>query len=434
MDQEALTSLVELRRELHLHPEPAWCEYWTTSRLVDEIEAIPGVSVAYGPDVLDAAERMGVPDASELDRWHELARDLGARADVLEATAGGHTGVVATLARGTGPSVGLRVDIDGLRIEESGADDHRPAASGFRSTTGETMHACGHDAHAAIGVGVLRAVANSSFEGTLTVLFQPAEEVVGGGRAMARGGHLDDVEYLLAIHVGLGHPTGEVVAGVDEFLAVNQFRATFRGASAHAGGQPETGRNAVQAMATAVQNLYAIPRHSAGGTRVNAGRVRGGTAANIIPEHASIEGEVRGASTALMAYMRERAHDTLRAAGEMHDCEVTVETVAEAPGAESDPTLRRVVLDVARDHPAVDSPVERAPLGGSEDATYLMQSVQAAGGLATYVGIGTDHPGGHHTPTFDVDEDSIAIGVEVLTDTVERLAEAHPLEAIEPER
>ncbi len=195
--------------------------------------------------------------------WLRKARDAGAREDVLEAAAGGFTGALAVLEQGEGPTVALRVDIDALPIPESEADDHLPAAEGFRSENEGFMHACGHDAHATIGLGVLDAVIDSDFEGTFKLFFQPSEEQVAGGKAVAEGGHLDDVDYLLALHVGLDHPTGEVVCGIDGFLAVSALRGDFTGETAHAGGHPAQGRDAVQALATAVQNLHAIRRHGA---------------------------------------------------------------------------------------------------------------------------------------------------------------------------
>ena len=429
MDQATRDRLVSLRRDLHRHPEPAWCEFYTTSRIVDELEGIDGVEYFLGEDALSSAHRMVVPPREELDEWRDRAEAAGARADVLDAADGGFTGVVAVLDRGPGPTVGLRVDIDALQRTESNDSTHLPAAEGFRSENEGSMHACGHDAHTTIGIGVLEAVAASDFEGTFKVFFQPAEEQVGGGKAMAESEHLADVEYLLAVHVGLDHPTGEVVAGIDDFLAVSHFEVTFEGEPAHAGKHPEAGRNAVQAMATAIQNLYAIPRHDGGATRVNAGIVEGGSATNIVPESATIDGEVRGQTTELMEYMRERADRVLQAAADMYECEVTIDTVGQAPSAASDQTLLEVVYEMATTHPDVDSPIERDALGGSEDATYLMQAVQENGGLAAYVAVGTDHPGGHHTSTFDVDEDSLPIGVEVLTDAVLAIAERDPLSA-----
>ena len=412
--------LLDLRRDLHRHPEPAWREFYTTARLVDELETRPLDELHVGPDVL-AADRRGVPDDAELDDWARRAVEAGARADVVDRLDGGYTGLVAVLKMGEGPTVGLRVDIDALPITEADGDDHEPAHAGFRSENEGFMHACGHDAHATVGVGVVDAIAGSDFSGTLKVFFQPSEETVSGGEPMAEGGHLDDVDYLLALHVGLDHPTGEVVAGVDGFLAVSHFRADFSGASAHAGGHPERGRNAVQAMATAIQNLYAIPRHDEGATRVNAGLVGGGTASNIVPEEAFIEGEVRGETTELMEYMDDHAGRILRSAAEMHDCEVDVEYEGRAPGGESDDDLAAVVADVAGGVAGVDSVLDSDELGGSEDATYLMRHVQERGGLAAYVGVGTDHPGGHHTPTFDVDEETIRIAIDVFTGAIERL-------------
>jgi len=419
--------LVELRRDLHRRPEPAWREFYTTARIVEELEGMDVDDILVGPEILAPAERLSVPSDAELDAWLDRAADLGVDGGVLDRLAGGFTGAIATLERGDGPTVALRVDIDGLPREEADGGDHAPAAGGFRSLHDGYMHACGHDAHAAIGLGVLRAVAESDFQGTFKLVFQPAEEAIGGGKAVAESGHLDDVDYLLALHVGLGHPTGEVVAGIDEFLAVTQFDARFAGEGAHAGGQPNRGRNAVQAMATAVGNLYGIPRHEDGATRVNAGHVGGGTASNVIPDEAFIEGEVRGETTEIMEYAREHAHRILESAAEMHDCEVSVDHRGQAPSAESDEELLDVVATVSEASGRVDSVVRRDALGGSEDATYLMQRVQEQGGLASYVCVGTDHPGGHHSATFDVDEASLLIGVEVLADAIVSLEE--PAEA-----
>ncbi|SEN19631.1 aminobenzoyl-glutamate utilization protein A [Halorientalis persicus] len=418
--------LVSLRREFHRHPEPAWREFWTTARIVEELDRIGVDDLFVGPDALDADARMGLPADADFDAWRDRARDAGVDPDRLDRLDGGHTGAIAVLdGDRAGPTVALRVDIDGLPREESDDPDHHPAAAGFRSETG-AMHACGHDAHATIGLGVLEALSDRDFAGRLNVLFQPAEEVVGGAAPMAESGHIDDVDYLLALHIGLDHPTGQVVAGIEGFLAVSHFRAEFGGEGSHAGGHPAEGRNAVQAMATAVQNLYAIPRHEDGATRVNAGDVGGGTAANIVPEQAYIEGEVRGETTALMEYMRDRADRVLDQAAAMHDCEVGIDTSGQAPSAENDPELVDVVEAVAGRTEGVESVLRHDDLGGSEDATYLMRHVQDRGGKAAFVCVGTDHPGGHHTATFDVDEDSLPVGVAVLADTITHLGREAP--------
>jgi aminobenzoyl-glutamate utilization protein A len=414
--------LVTVRRELHRHPEPAWREFYTTARIVEECRRIGVDRLVIGPDLLADGERTALPDDTEMEQWLDRARERAVDPNVLDHLDGGNTGVMAVLERGEGPTVALRVDIDALPRTESTDGEHQPTAEGFRAET-PAMHACGHDAHATIGLGVLETIADSDFEGTLKVIFQPAEEVIGGGRAVAESGHLDDVDYLFALHIGLDHPTGEIVAGIEDFLAVRHFRADFTGESAHAGADPQAGSNAVQAMATAVQNLYAIPRHADGPTRINAGDVGGGSATNIIPEDAYIEGEVRGGTDELLAYASDRADQVLEDAASMHDCEVEISTEAAAPSADSDEALVDLVAEVARDDPDVESVVRWAPLGGSEDATYLMQRVQDNGGRAAYVGIGTDHPGGHHTATFDVDETSLSIGVDVLSGAIRGVEE-----------
>ncbi|ELY60431.1 amidohydrolase [Natronococcus amylolyticus DSM 10524] len=419
--------LVSLRRDLHRKPEPAWREFYTTARIVEELESRVDLDELHvGPDAIAAEHRMGVPDEAELGTWYEQAREHGADEAVLESLEGGYTGAVAVLRKGEGPTVGLRVDIDGLPQPESEDPDHLPVAEGFRSEHDDAMHACGHDAHATIGIGVLETIADSDFQGTLKVFFQPAEEVVGGGKSMAKSEHLADVDYLLGLHVGLDHPTGEIVAGIDGFLAVRHLEATFTGEPAHAGGHPEQGRNAVQAMATAVQNCYGIPRHSDGPTRINAGVVEGGSAANVIPEEARIVAEVRGETTELMEYMYEKAERVMRSAAEMHDCEVDLEIGAAAPSATSDQALVDVVADVAGSVDGVETVLERDELGGSEDATFLMQEVQQNGGLACYVGVGTDHPGGHHTSTFDVDEASLGHGIETVAGAIKRIGRDRP--------
>jgi aminobenzoyl-glutamate utilization protein A len=406
--------LVDVRRDLHRRPEPAWLEFYTTARILEEVRAIGVDELSVGREALDSEARLAVPDEPTIEEWADRALEAGADEEDVSAMAGGHTGAVAVVDRGEGPTVALRVDIDGLPRAESDDPEHLPAREGFRSANDGAMHACGHDAHAAIGLGVLRTVAGSDFSGTFKCLFQPAEEQIGGGKAVAESGHLDDVDHLLAVHIGLDHPTGEVVAGVDDFLAVSHFEARFSGEGAHAGGNPNRGDNAVQAMATAVQNLYAIPRHEDGATRVNAGEVGGGTATNIVPEAAFIRGEVRGETTDLMEYTRERAHRVLEAAAGMHGCAVEVERGGEAPSARSDEELVDLVAGVAGGVDGVDTVVRRDTLGGSEDASYLMRRVQERGGTAGYVCIGTDHPGGHHTATFDVDEASLPVGVDVL--------------------
>ncbi|TYL39018.1 amidohydrolase [Natronococcus pandeyae] len=427
MNEPIRDRLVSLRRSLHRHPEPAWREFYTTARLVEEIRAIGVDELAVGPDAYDPADRMAVPEVRRLASWDRWARDRGADPDLLDRMAGGNTGAVAVLERGEGPAIGLRVDIDALFIEESLDEDHAPVSEGFRSEIDGTMHACGHDVHMTWGLAVLEAIKESDFSGRLVVFFQPAEETSGGGCPMAKSEFADDLDYLLAAHVGLDHPTGEVVAGIEKPLAMCHVDATIHGTSAHAGKAPNEGDNAMHAMGTAIENAYGIPRHSDGMTRVNIGYAEAGSASNVIAEEAHMEAEARGETNELMAYMKEKFERTVKSAATMHGCRADVEVVSESPRADSDPELQALVSEAASGVPGIDHVLPAADFGASEDATFLMERVQQDGGLATYVIVGTDHPTSHHTPTFDVDEDSLEHGVDVLVETIRELERRHPV-------
>ena len=418
--------LSDLRRSFHRYPEPAWREFHTTHRLVEEIRDIGVDELAVGVEAYESGDRMAVPAADDIEEWRGRALERGADPDLLEKMEGGNTGVVAVLESGPGPVVGLRVDIDGLFIEESTAGDHAPTVDGFRSEGDGTMHACGHDAHMTWGLATLEAIAESDFDGKLVAFFQPAEEVSGGGHPMAESRFADDLDYLFAVHVGLDHPTGAVVAGIERPLAMCHVDVAFEGTTAHAGKAPQDGDNAMQALGTAIQNAYAIPRHEDGMTRVNLGKAEAGTSSNVIADFAHVEAEVRGETTELMEYMKSRLDRTLEAAAEMHGCDVDIDVRSKSPRADSDPELAEIVADVAGGMDGVDSIRPAADFGASEDATFLMERVQETGGLATYLIVGTDHPTSHHTPTFDVDERSLPIGVDVLTGSILAVAEDGP--------
>jgi aminobenzoyl-glutamate utilization protein A len=209
-------------------------------------------------------------------------------------------------------------------------------------------------------------------------------------------------------------------------LANRLFTATFFGESAHAGAAPEEGRNAMQALGAAIQNVYGIARHSAGATRVNLGRVEGGTASNVVADHVRIEGEARAETTAVQKEMFDRVRTVLEHAAEMHDCEVDIEVTGDAPRADSDEALATLIQDVAQQTEDITSPITLSDFGASEDATYLMDVVESQGGKAAYSIIGTDHPTGHHTSHFDIDEKSLSIGVELMSESISKIASERP--------
>ncbi|WP_458188454.1 amidohydrolase [Haladaptatus sp. NG-WS-4] len=415
-------SLTDLRRDLHAHPEAGWKEFRTTALVAEELDE-RGFTLSLGGDAVAAEERLGVPSDDELRIADERARNEGAPATYLDRM-DGITGLVAekSYGDGTGPVVGVRVDMDALERTEAQDDDHRPAREGFASTHPNEMHACGHDGHTAIGVGVARELdQHGGFDGTVKLFFQPAEEGGRGGLPMSETSHLDDVDQLVAIHLGLGFDTGTVVAAYEHPLSNAKLDVTFEGEPSHAGGAPEEGRNALQAATTAIQNLYAIPRHSDGVTRINVGQVRSPNPQNIVPEHVEMRVEVRGGSTELNEYMLDRARRIVSAAADMHDVEVTTGLYGKTTTFSADEGITAVVADAASEVSGVTNVVERDEMGGSEDASYLIRRVQENGGQATYVGIGASNVDGHHTARFDIEEESLDIGVGVVAETIRRL-------------
>lgn len=413
-EQSQRRHLLTLRRQFHKYPEPSWCEYWTTGTIVEELERLGADEIHVGPEVLDPAARMHLPAEKTQETWRRRAEDRGISRELLDRM-GGSPGCIGVLRRGDGPHVALRVDIDALPIKEATDRSHNPAEKGFRSQNDGYMHACGHDGHITIGLGVFKAIAESDFSGTLTVFFQPAEEVLGGGKATARSSYLNGVDALFGIHLGLNHNTGEVVAGIEKPLSVKELQATMHGESAHAGIAPNEGDNAIQAMATAVQSLYGIPRHGEGLTRVNVGTVDAGDAINIIAENAAMDIEIRGGTNNLAEYMYDEVQRRLQSSAEMHGCDVDIELLSEAPRADSDPSLRQHVQQIAADAVGVNEAIPAVEFGASEDATYLMNAVSENGGESTYLVVGTDYPSGHHTSRFDIDESSLEIGVDILS-------------------
>jgi aminobenzoyl-glutamate utilization protein A len=241
---------------------------------------------------------------------------------------------------------------------------------------------------------------------------------------MVAAGVLDDVDYLVGHHLYSGWETGQVACGLSGYLATEKFDALFTGEPAHAAACPQCGKNALLAAATAVLNLYAIARHRHGVTRINVGRLNAGTGRNVIPAHARLAIETRGSTTALNEYMYASALRILQAAADMHECQLEIYPMGSAQSADSDQELVDRVTEVAQalGRFSIRSP---EPGGGSEDFTYMMQRVQSQGGWTTNIGIGADLGGhGHHTATFDIDENALKGAVILQTCLVLDLARA----------
>ncbi|TMV48731.1 amidohydrolase [Paenibacillus mesophilus] len=412
-----LTGMVTCRRDIHAHPEPGWMEYRTASLVAARLSAL-GYEVATGEQAIRSEARMGVPDAATLRFHEEKALREGVDPFWLERMKGGHTAVVGVL-RGLkpGPVIALRFDMDCVEIGESDAPDHLPCQLGFSSNRSGLMHACGHDGHVAIGLGVAEMIAGrrSELAGEVRLLFQPAEEGCRGAKAMVEVGWLDGADYFLCGHIGLkSRILGEIVASVDGFLSTTKIDAMFRGKEAHAGNSPELGSNALLAACTAALHLHGISRHSEGATRVNVGMLEGGSGRNVIPGEARMKLELRGETEALNEYMARETSRILASAASMYGVSCEWETVGRGISAEGDRSLIPMIEQECAGMDTVVSFVPSIPFGASEDATFMLRKVQEQGGRGVYMLFGSPLAAGHHQSSFDFDERVLGIAAELI--------------------
>lgn len=403
--------MVALRRQIHQYPEPGWCEFVTTARLVKHLMPM-GLEVLTGTKVINPDYVQG-RDPEQVAHFLEKAREHGVT-DIELQSFEGYTGCVAVLKTGRpGPVLAIRFDIDCVEVGEAQDESHRPFREGWASQNEGCMHACGHDAHQTIGLGVCSWLADHREElcGTIKVLFQPAEEGVRGARSMAESGILDDVDYFFANHIGVHLKTGQISALPGTFLASKKIDAIFHGKAAHAGAYAEQGKNALLAAATAALSVTAIPRHGQGATAVNVGTLHAGQGRNVIAPNAKMQLEVRGETEEINNFMYESACERINGAAAMYGCTAEIKLQGEATEFAPNPEAIAIAEEIAAAVVGKDNVVRPSGSLGSEDATILLKRVQAHGGIGTYMLFGTDLTAGHHQKYHDIDESVMAAGV-----------------------
>ncbi|MBP2018526.1 aminobenzoyl-glutamate utilization protein A [Symbiobacterium terraclitae] len=401
-----LPTVVATRRDLHMYPELGHMEFRTASRVARRLRDL-GYAVKVGRDVMDPDALLGLPSAEELEAAYRRAEGEGADPEFLPLMRGGLTGVVGEWRTGRpGPTLAMRFDMDCIPVAESTDPDHAPFTGGFASRHPGEMHACGHDGHTAIGLGVAEIITRIADDlcGTIRLLFQPAEEGCRGANPMAEAGVVDDVDFLLAAHLGCGVPSGHLYTRIDGLLASSKLDVTFTGIPAHAGAAPHMGHNAVLAMAQAVQGLYAISRHGEGTSRINVGVVRGGTGRNVIPADAYMQLEVRGATDQILKYMEDRARKVLEGAAIAQEVELSISVQGRGLSSQNSPELAALIAEEAAYVPGLTVHNAGHVTGGSDDFTVLAARAAQRGAQTLYMVQGTDHKAGHHTPRFDINE------------------------------
>lgn len=396
-----------LRQDLHKHAEAGWKEIRTCSIIADRLVKMGYTDILMGKECFDPDSRMGLPPQEELDAAYERALSEGAVMPYAEKFRDGYTGVIAILNTGRpGPVTGIRCDIDALGVNECQDDTHRPAREGFASIHPGEMHACGHDAHATIGL--INAETFMKFRdrlcGTIKMVFQPAEEGVRGAKGIAESGILDDVQFMLANHMTArpADSDAQLKFCYGTCMANAKWDVYIHGKACHA-ASPENGCNAMLAMASAVQAIYGIPRAAAGDARINVGVVEAGSGRNVVCDEVKMMMELRGLTQASLEYMVPYAKNIIEHTAAMHGCTAEIFEMGATPCCPIDVrefTDRMNSLMKGLGYKTIDP----APMSTSEDYAYMAKRVQEHGGVSLLFRTLSDYPAAAHSVHFDLQE------------------------------
>ena len=354
--------LTDIRRYLHQHPEASMKEYQTA---------------AYIREYLDL---QGIP-------WREA----------------GATGTVAVVTgREGGPVIGLRGDIDALEMEELNDFPHCSRHPGV-------MHACGHDGHTAalLCAAEYLYAHREELPGTVKLIFQPGEENGEGAASIVKSGEIDDVQGIFGLHVSSSLPTGQVTIRKGVMSSANdRFQIWITGKGCH-GSTPQKGADALLAAASLAQTLQSVISRESDPlkpTVMTIGILKSGTAFNILPEHAYMEGSIR----VLEEAQREKNRDIIRRMAEStaaaYSCTVKVAFTCTAKVVYNDEALTDLAVTAAEKLLGREQVGEQELSLGAEDfAEYLAVSP------VTYMNIGSRNEAlgitaPHHHGEFDIDE------------------------------
>ncbi|AOG24595.1 M20 aminoacylase family protein [Acidovorax sp. RAC01] len=366
-------TFVALRRDLHRHPELGFQEV-RTSALV----------------------------AEKLAEWgYEVTRGLGG------------TGVVGQLRRGTGQRrLGLRADMDALPITEATGLPHASCHHGL-------MHACGHDGHTAMLLAAAHHLAkHGQFSGTLNLIFQPAEEGLGGARKMMDDGLFTrfPCDAIFAMHNMPGHPPGHLLFRTGAFMASSEnITITLHGVGGH-GAMPHHAADPVVAGAAIVLGLQSIVARNVPPLQmavITVGAFQAGDANNVIPQTATLKLSVRSLDRSVRELLNRRIRELVEAQAHSYGVRAEVDFRGGYPVLVNTPNETEFARQVGRELVGDAKVTEQAePLTGSEDFAFMLEDVP---GSYLLIGNGDDATGGHgacmvHNPNYDFEDRNIAVG------------------------
>jgi amidohydrolase len=373
--------LVEIRRTIHMHPELGFEEI-ETSKLISEW-----------------LERFGL----------QVKRGMA------------KTGVIGILkGKRPGRTVAIRADMDALPIEES---DRVPYASKIKGK----MHACGHDAHVAILLGVAKFFSSvpDQVKGNIKWIFQPAEEGGGGGRVMVEEGALEDpkVDAVFGAHVFPFLSIGKIGIYEREGLAAaDRFTVKIKGKGGHA-ATPHVTKDPILAVGHLITQIHSIVSRNINPLEsgvVTIGRVSGGTAFNIIPDEVELLGTVRSLSSEVREELKSRIEQIAQGIARSFAMDYKFDFEYGYPTLVNDPEMSKLVASACSEGVGSKNVETLRPSMGAEDFAYYLEKVPGA-----YFRLGCRneakgiiHP--YHSNLFDIDEEVLPLGVEMFVRIVDR--------------
>ena len=379
--QEMMGQLVAWRRDLHRHPELAFQEHRTAGLVAGSLAQL-GLEVQTGV---------------------------------------GQTGVVGILEGARpGPTVLLRFDMDALPInEETGLT--------YKSEVAGKMHACGHDAHTAIGLGVATLLASrqDDLPGRVKFMFQPAEEIAGGARAMIADGVLETPvpDAAFGLHVWSMTAVGQaVVKGGPLWASADKFDVEITGRGAH-GALPHQGVDAIVVAAHAITQLQTVVSRSIDPLEpavLSIGEISGGSAFNVIAERVMFSGTLRTFDQAVRELIIQRMHIVFGGVCAAFGASYALDISFHAPPLVNDPDAAEHVRRIAAEILGADAVADGPMLTVAEDMAEILNRVP---GCFFVLGAMPDRNGlpaePHHSPRFEIDEQVMPLGVAILAGVAE---------------
>jgi amidohydrolase len=386
--QQLNDQLVAWRRDIHMHPELSFQEQ-RTARLVADTLAELGIEAQTGV---------------------------------------GKTGVVGYLGEGS-PVIGIRADMDALPIQETNDVS-------YRSQTPGVMHACGHDAHTAILLGVARLLAQMPDRppGQVRFLFQPSEENSddegkSGAPRMIEDGAMAGVDAVIALHVASDLPAGRITVE-DGYSTANEdsFQITLTGTGGH-GAMPHQTVDPVFILAQVLNAIQGIRARRIDPTKAAAlsiGEIHAGAASNVIPSEVYISGTMRSFDDGTRQQLRDELLQTLQVARALGG-DFTLRIRPGYPSNYNEPDVAALMRASATAIAGPETVMEPEKMMGAEDFAFMTR--QAPGAMFMLGAAVGDYNRPHHTPVFDIDESVLPLGVAMLADVTCQLLEEKAIQS-----